>query len=113
MSTDQENPQGMTDEQVREAIEHRDVLLAVRSVLDTKSGKALFKYLFSHFEVGNVPPEGLEGNVLFEFLGFLRAGNSIYKLTCEADAETAASILAQIEKERYAKLYEQAQIGQS
>jgi hypothetical protein len=45
-------------------------------------------------------------------LGFLRAGNSIFKLVAEANAQAAADILAQNEKDRYAKLYAEAQIGQ-
>ena len=55
----------------------------------------------------------MEGNFLHDKLGFLRAGNSIYKLVAEANAEMAATILAENEKERYAKLYEESQIGQN
>lgn len=102
----------LTQEEVQDAIEHRDALLDVRAVLATISGRNFFKYLFKSFEVGVLPDYGLEGNFLHDKLGFLRAGNSIFKLVAEADAEQAATILAKIEKDRYAKLYSEAKIGQ-
>lgn len=103
----------MTEEERQEALEHRDIILDVRAVLVTSSGQNLFKYLFKHFGITDLPELGLEGQILFEKLGFLRAGNSIFKLVAEANAETAATLLATTEKERYAKLYSDAQIGQS
>lgn len=102
----------LTQEEVAEAIEHRDMLLDVRAILATTSGRNFFKYLFEHFEVTQLPDLGLEGNLLMEKLGFLRAGNAIFKLVAEANAEMAATLLAQNEKDRYAKLYSDAQIGQ-
>jgi hypothetical protein len=101
----------MTEEERQEAIEHRDVLLHIRAVLATKSGTELFKYLFKHFEVSQLPELGLEGNFLHDKLGFLRAGNSIFKLVAEANAQIAANLLAENEKERYAELYKQAEIS--
>ena len=95
----------MTEEERREAIEHRDALLDIRAVLVTTSGRNFFKYLFKHLEVGEVPELGLEGNILHDKLGFLRAGNAIYKLTAEANAEIAGSLLAENEREKNAKLY--------
>jgi hypothetical protein len=85
----------------QESIEHRDALLAIASVVKTKEGEKLFRYLFKNFEVANLPDRGLEDKDLYEYLGFLRAGNSIYKLVCEADAEIAGSILSKLERERY------------
>lgn len=102
-----------TQEEISEAIEHRDVLLDVRAILATPSGKNFFKYLFKSLDVVELPEIGLEGNLLMERLGFLRAGNSIFKLVAEANAEMAATLLAQTEKDRYAKIYADAQIGQS
>lgn len=102
----------LSQEEISERIEHRDALLDVRAVLATNSGRNFFKYLFKNFEVGHLPELGLEGQLLFEKMGFLRAGNSIFKLLSEANAEMAATILAQIEKERYAKLYSESEIGQ-
>lgn len=99
-------------EDIKEAIEHRDVVLNVRSVLATTPGKILFKYLFKSFDVGQPPFQGFEGAMLHDHLGFLRSGNSIFKLACEANAETAAGLLAEIEKDRYETLCKDADIGQ-
>lgn len=96
--------------QRQESLEHRDVLLAIGALIKTKEGRQLFKYLFKNFEVATLPDQNMEGNTLHEYLGFLRAGTSIYKLACEADSETAASILAKLERERYEDLYEQHRI---
>lgn len=94
----------MSEEERQEAIEHRDVLLDIRSMLVLDSGLKFFKYLFKNLEVGEVPELGVEGNFLHDKLGFLRAGNSIFKLVCEADYEVSAKILAAIEKEKYERL---------
>ena len=101
----------MTEEDRKAAIEHRDVLLAIRAILATASGPVLFRYLFKHFEVAQLPEVGMEGTILADKLGFLRAGNSIFQLVAEASPEVAAQLLAHNEKERYAKLYADAQIG--
>lgn len=89
----------------QESLEHRDVLLAIAVILKTKEGLDLFKYLFKNFDVTTLPEKGLEGVELHDRLGFLRAGNSIYKLACEADSRTAATILADTERRRYDELY--------
>jgi hypothetical protein len=89
----------------QEAIEHRDVLLAIGALIKTKEGQQFFKYCFKNFEVGNLPDKSASGEFLHECLGFLRAGNSIYKLACEADFEEAARILAKTERERYEDKY--------
>ena len=91
-------------EEIKEAIEHRDILLAIRSMLGTPSGRAFFKYLFKHFQVGELPEMGLDGTMLADTLGFLRAGNSVFKLVAEADAEMAGKFLAENEKEKYDRL---------
>ncbi len=97
----------------QEHLEHRDVLLAIGVLLKQKEGRQFFKYLFKNLEVAGVPDEGLEGNLLHNYLGFLRAGNSIYKLVCEADFEEAASLLSKIEREKYDDLCEQHRINNS
>jgi len=99
------------EQERKERLEHRDVLLSIASLIKTDEGQKLFKYLFKNLEVSQVPPQGLEGNQLHEYLGFLRAGNTIYKLACEAASETSASILAKLERERYDDLYEQHRIA--
>lgn len=86
---------------LKERLEHRDVLLAIQALLVTKPGKDFIKYLFKNFDVA-VPPEfGLSGELLHDRIGFLRAGNSIFKIVAESSPEMAGSILAQIEKEKY------------
>lgn len=85
----------------QENVEHRDALLAIASIVKTKEGQKLFRYLFKNFEVANLPDRGLDEKDLHEYLGFLRAGNSIYKLVCEADADIAGNILSKLERERY------------
>lgn len=86
---------------VKERLEHRDAILAVSAFMSTQEGKNFFKYLFKSFEVTTLPDMVLEGNLLHEKLGFLRAGNSIYQLACQAASDEAAKILAQIEREKY------------
>jgi hypothetical protein len=88
----------------KENIAHRDVLLSIGAILATKEGKELFEYLFKNLDVAQVPEIGMQGMDLHDYIGFLRAGNSIYKLACEAAYETAASIIAKIEKEKYDEL---------
>jgi hypothetical protein len=96
--------------QRRESIEHRDTLLAIASIIKTDEGRKLFKYFFKNFEVGCLPERGFNNDDLQEYLGFLRAGNSIYKLVCEADSEESARIMAKLERERYEHKYEQFRI---
>lgn len=94
----------------QERLEHRDVLLAIAALIKTPEGQKLFEYLFKNFEVVTLPPNNLTGELLHEQLGFLRAGNSIYKLVCEAASESAASILAKTERKRYEDLFHQHRI---
>lgn len=94
----------------QEDLEHRDVLLAISAIISTDDGRKFFEYLFKNFEVANLPDRSLEGNILHEYLGFLRAGSSIYKLACEASSGDAAAILAKIERKRYDDAYEQHRI---
>lgn len=93
----------LSQEEVSEAIEHRDAKLDVRAVLGTTYGRRFFKYLFKHYSPIELPPLGLEGVLLHEGLGQLRAYNEIFKLVAEADPEAAAQLLAQNEKEKHVK----------
>lgn len=93
------------EQEQREALEHRDVLMAIGSILKSQAGQQLFTYLFKTFEVAQPIPEGMDETFLREYLGFSRAGNSIYKLVCEADFQQAANILSKIERERYDHIY--------
>jgi hypothetical protein len=102
----------LSAEERRMAMEHRDALLNVRAILTTAEGKGFFKYLFKTFDVNELPEVGMEGTFLADRLGFLRAGNSIFKLVAEADAHQAGELLAVVEKERYVDL-QNAQNGRS
>lgn len=91
----------LTDEQVKELLEHRDVLRSLKLVLATPEGKSFIKYLLKSFDFGEQPVFGLEGAQLADRIGFLRAGNSVFKLACEADHEITGKIVGEIEKEKY------------
>lgn len=92
------------DLEIKERLEHRNVILALQAILNSPSGRVLFSYLFKHFEVAQPVEFGIEGAHLHERLGFLRAGNSVFKLASEADHAVAAEILTKIEKDRYDEL---------
>lgn len=91
----------MDQNEIRERIEHKDALINLRAILSTRPGQDFFRYLFKSFDVGELPEIGLTGEFLSDKLGFLRAGNSLFKLATEADLITAARLLAEVEKERY------------
>lgn len=93
----------LTQEEVSEAIEHRDVLLDIRAVIRTASGRRFFKYLVKNYSPIDPPPEGVEGFFLHEKLGMLRAFNELFKLVSEADPEIAAQLLTEDIKDRYVK----------
>ena len=102
--TSEELVENEREKERQEALEHRDVLLAIGAILKNNEGIQLFSYLFKSLNVATVPT-AIEGNLLHEELGFLKAGNSIYKLVCEADFEIAASILSKLERQRYDDLH--------
>lgn len=74
------------------------MLLDIQAILATKVGKNFITYLFVNLEVGELPVIGLSGEFLLDRLGFLRAGNSIFKMVAEASPEIAGQILGHIEK---------------
>lgn len=91
----------LSQEEVAERLEHRDVLLDIQAILGSSAGQRFFKYLFKHLEVAELPQIGLEGPLLMDKLGSLRAGNAIFKLVSEANPTLASSILAQVIKDEY------------
>ena len=95
----------LTTEEIKEGIEHRDALLHIRQILSTPSGQFFFKYLFRQLGVLDLPELGLEGPILYDTLGYLRSGRSIFKLASEANPTLAAGLLSEIEKERYEQVY--------
>lgn len=91
----------MSPEDVREAIEHRNMLIDLQTVLDSVAGRRFIKYVLKSFDVGEMPPQGLEPAMLSEYLGLLRAGNAIFKIVAQASPQHAGMMLAEIEKEKY------------
>lgn len=96
--------QDQKNEQLKEAMKHREVLLAIQKVLSTKEGKIFVKYLFETFGVLETVPVGMSGDILMEYLGHLRAGNSIFKIVVESSPDLTGQLIAQIEKEKYAEI---------
>lgn len=96
-----EKNQAQINEEMKEQAEYQLVLMDIQSVLATKSGKNFVRYLFKNLDVGDFPPIGVDENYLRDRLGFLRAGNSVFKLVAQANPVDAGAILAQIEKEKY------------
>lgn len=93
-----------TQEEIKEAIEHRDALLDARAIIKTPQGRRFFKYLFRNYSPLDVPPIGLEETILREQIGHWRACNVIFALVSQADHEVSAQLLAEIQKEHYEKL---------
>lgn len=102
---DQTESARLSPQELKERIEHRDALLDIQAVLATRSGKAFITYLFKSLDVGELPEQGLEGSILMENLGFLRAGNEVFKLVAEANAEVAGEIFGKIKKEHNEQIY--------
>lgn len=97
----------LTQEEIKDRIEHRDMLLDIQAILVTKSGKNFFKYLFKYLDVSELPPLGLTGDMLMDKLGSLRAGNSVFKLVAEASPDIAGQLIAQNERDKNAQIYEE------
>lgn len=91
------------DEDLSEALEHTQVLKDVATLLSTQSGERFIKYLFKHFEVAELPPLGLKDDLLFDKLGSLRPGRTLFRLVSEADPRMAGIILSNVEKEKITK----------
>lgn len=94
----------------REQSEQQAVLIAIASLIKTSDGKKIFKYLFKSLDVTGLPDLEMKDNKLHEYLGFLRAGQSIYNLTCAADPDAAALILSKLEREKHERTIEQQRI---
>lgn len=84
--------------------EHAQMLMNLKSVLDSTHGKEFMKYLFKHFMVGEQPPIGLQGEFKTDMIGYLRAGTSIFDIAAQADPTTTGLLLAQAQREKYAIL---------
>lgn len=95
----------MTNDEIKEQAEHQLVLRDIQAVIALKEGKNFIKYLFNSLGVCDMPELGLPESFLRDHLGFLRAGNSIFKIVSEASPEIAGLLLAQLEKEKNVKKY--------
>lgn len=92
---------------LRERIEHQEILKDLRAVLSHAYGKNFIRYLFKEFSVGDFPlTQGIDNGFLMESLGYFKAGNAIFKIVSEASPELAGQILAQIEKEKHVQKYD-------
>lgn len=80
--------------------EYESVLLHIRAVCATISGREFIKYLFKNLDVGVIPDAGLPENILRDHLGIMRAGTSIFELISVVEPELAGNLLSQIQKER-------------
>jgi hypothetical protein len=94
----------INNEELKERVEHRDALLAIQTIMTSEAGRHFIKYLFKNLDVGELPEFGLSGELLMDRLGFLRAGNSVFKLIAEANSEITGQIIGLIEKEKYAQI---------
>lgn len=92
----------ITEEQ-RERALNQIALQDVKRVLSTDYGQRFLKYLLESLDFGKYPEPGLSEALLFERVGILRAGYTIFELIAAADAELAGYLVGQIEKGRYAK----------
>jgi hypothetical protein len=83
-----------------EQLKHDEMLKSISVVISNPHGKKFIKYLFNEFSVGGFPPVGLYGEQLTEFMAYLRAGNSIYKIILESAPEQTGQLISDMEKER-------------
>jgi uracil phosphoribosyltransferase len=90
----------MTQQELQEALDHENILKSIRVVLNRPEGRQFIKYLFKTFNALDFPPVGMNDRDLLEFMSFLRAGNSIFKIVLEASPELTGGIISEIEKER-------------
>lgn len=83
-----------------ELAKHRALMNDINALLATVSGRNFVKYLFESFGVGELPQPFTKAEELIERVAFLRTGQSIYKLIANANPLMAATIMAEIEKEK-------------
>lgn len=85
---------------IKEQAEYNHALTCIQSVIKTQAGRDFITYLLKSLDVNEYPVVGMTGDLLMDRMGFLRAGNSIFKLIAKATPDIAGQIIAQIEKER-------------
>ena len=92
------NPYKEVQEQLNE---HEQMLQDLCTVLNTPPGQNFVKYLIKSFGVGELPGINIPDKLRDEYIGFLRAGQSVFEIVSQADTIKAGLILAQIQKEKY------------
>ncbi len=83
----------------KDEVEKRDIEEAIKTMMSSSQGKVFFKYLLKEFKVGELPPVGMEGPLLHDYLGFCRAGSNLFDIIINACPVETALILADIIKE--------------
>ena len=81
--------------------EHDMMLANLKIILSRPEGKAFMKYLFKHFGIAEGPPVGPDTTILYDMIGFNRAGESIFNIAAQADQLTTGILIAEIQKEKY------------
>lgn len=89
-----------TQQELRDQLEHQTAVVALQSIIASKDGRKVFKYLFKSLGVNELPEIGLEGDIMHQLLGHYRAGQSVFKMACEANHNIAGQLIAEIEKEK-------------
>ena len=90
----------LNSEELKDLMEHSQVLKDIVVLLTTPSGERFIKYLFKHFEVTELPPIGFTGELMYDKLGSLRPGRLLFKLISQADPANAGRLLAMVEREK-------------
>lgn len=81
--------------------EHEQMLIDLNFILQRLDGQRLFKYLFKHFGVLDLPPLNIDPDFRLDMMGYLRAGRALFEIASQANAQTAGLILAEIQKEKH------------
>lgn len=89
------------------------MLLDLSLILSTPHGQNFIKYLLKSFAVGDLPAINISDKLRDEYIGFLRAGQSVFEIVSQADNIKAGLILAQIQKEKMDAIAKQNIDGQS
>lgn len=97
----------------QEIKEHETMLLDLGLILSTPQGQNFIKYLLKNFGVGDLPEINMPDKLRDDYIGFLRAGQSIFEIVSQADTIKAGLILAQIQKEKMDAFKTQNIDGQS
>jgi hypothetical protein len=97
----------MSREEDKQAQEDKAALSALSVLIKNPDARIVIKYILKSLEVGTLPPQGLSGEILHDYLGFLRAGKSIWEMVSQADHVVAGLILAEIQKEKHDEFIKQ------